>query len=237
MRAQRAGQFLAVVTGLLFALAQTATAAPKKEHATSDRRAHSGKRIVEEPEEVVYKSSSEYFRQDKQASAVVELLGFAPLLGAGLAGGYYLNPDNLLELSYHKAELDFAIIKISTTLTELRLKHWFGNSFYLNGGVGLRTVEGEASLEPILGEEDISSTVSASSIGATIAIGNRWQWEYFTIGCDWIGEFLPVAKTEAEVTDSSDAAEDDVEEAKGDANDLALTNSSMALRFYLGASF
>ncbi len=98
--------------------------------------------------------------------------------------------------------MDFGIVKLGSTLTELRLKHWFGNSFYVNGGAGLRSITGEATLEPLTGTDDIKSSVKASSFGASLSIGNRWQWEYFSIGCDWVGTFQPLSTTEASVTDS-----------------------------------
>lgn len=230
------GQLAATTTGSYnLQLAQNRVDQPKT---PKKKKTHSGKEIVPKNESVE-EDSSEFHRQELTASIVVEPVGFAPYPGFGFAGGYYLTPDDLVEFSYHSASLDFTLFKLESTMAEVRLKHWFGNSFYVNGGLGLRSLKASVTLEPLTGTTDYTSSATASSFGGSLVIGNRWQWETFTMGCDWIGFFVPLSTTEAKVTapSSTDYSEEDRQSAEDDMNDLALSGSPMFLRFYLGVSF
>lgn len=196
-----------------------------------------GKPIVRHSE-VVLHDSSEAMRQGKKGSVVAEIgsaVGGIPT--SGLAGGYYLDSNSIVEGSYVSGSTDILFLKVKATLVEARYKKFWGNSFYTNLGVGYRTIEIGASLAPLTGSKDIDSSLSVSSIGASVGIGNRWQWESFTIGCDWIGTFIPLTTTGETKVNEPSADASDIKRTEKEAEDLGKASSGQILRFYLGVSF
>lgn len=67
------------------------------------------------------------------------------------------------------------------------VKSFNGNSFYFEPSVYYRkqkVVQETTTVNSVL----ISSkSGDITDIGVSIRIGNQWQWDSFTIGCDWIG--------------------------------------------------
>jgi hypothetical protein len=203
----------------------------------SSNTTKTGKRIVSE--DVVVEDSSEYHRENKVASAVVELgFGAALTIGTGGAVGYYLTPNSLLELSYVAGSSDYLFIAIESALAELRWKKFWGNSFYTNLGLGYRDIGLKADLDLFNDPgSKINRTLGAQSLGVNLALGNRWQWENFTIGCDWLGLFVPISSTgDSEIKDQN-VEPGDKEKMEDLVEDLGKATSSQFLRFYLGVSF
>ena len=68
-------------------------------------------------------------------------------------------------------------------------------------------------------------------------IGNYWQYDTFTLDCDWIGFFAPLTKLSYinEMPAGADPADAGKQEDAFD--NIALTGSLEWLRFYLGVSF
>ena len=199
-----------------------------------DSVTHDGKKVVDSSD-TVERYSSAYWRE-KQKFSLVTGVGFAPLPGSSFAAGYYLTPSYLLEAAYFNTEIDLLFAKFTMSLIEARIKMFFYNSFYTDVGFAVRNITGETTLEPLTGDNEISSSLSVTSYGALIAIGNRWQWEYFSLGCDWIGSFYPISTGEITISDS-EATDEDIQETRDSLNDTASTSSGMFLRFYLGVSF
>lgn len=195
-----------------------------------------GKKIVNYQNSIPA-DSSEAMRQGKKFSLVVEPIGFAvgviPSFGA--AAGMYLDSNSIVEASYVKGGIDFLFIEIESSLAEVRWKQFFGNSFYMNLGAGYRTITFKATLEPITGNDDISSQFDVNSFGASIGIGNRWQWDNFTIGCDWIGYFVPFSSSgDSDVGNEADPV--DKADLEDSVDRIGKSASSQLLRFYLGVS-
>lgn len=181
---------------------------------------------------------SEENRVGKMVSVVAEG-GFAvaPIPMTGAAVGYYVFRDLLAEVSYVSGGVDLGIVTIDATLLEARAKYWIGNSFYVNGGFGQRTIDFSAGLDPITGTEKVKVELETKTTGLSFGLGNRWQWSYFTLGCDWLGYFAAMSSsgdTDVDVPGVEDKDKTDLEDA---ADQLGKASTYSALRFYLGASF
>jgi len=183
---------------------------------------------------------SEANRQNKIASVVGELgLAIAPLPTVGFAGGYYIMPDLLAEFSLVVGSFEIDKTELSWSYTSLRAKWFLGNSFYLNLGFANRSIDFKSSLTASAAGQTATVAVDASakSSGIDFAIGNRWQWEYFSVGCDWLGYFQPLSSS----GDDNVTAPGVVQKELNDFNDLleqlGETPHLQLLRFYIGASF
>lgn len=186
------------------------------------------------------REDSAYARNGKNYSLLVELFGFSVggIPSAGLSGGYYLSPDQILEASYVRGSISYlSVIEIFSSMYTIRLKKFWGNSFYTNFGAGTREIGAGIDLKALTGDSTLLAKQSATSAGIELAIGNRWQYDTFTIGCDWIGFFAPLTKLS--YVDEMPAGADPADAAKQkDAFDkIALTGNLELLRFYLGVSF
>ena len=125
-------------------------------------------------------------------------------------------------------------LEIFANTLALKYKTYPGNSFYFDGGFGLRTIvakhEGIFRLGKSRFEQQINTT------GLIVGIGNRWQWSHFTLGCSWVEAFLPIsqASTTKNVGTGVQPDEVGVKERRGTerAKDVDLS-----IRFSLGASF
>jgi hypothetical protein len=195
--------------------------------------------VVTEIPSPTYRSSvtSEDWRLEKEYSLLIEPVGFTPLLGYGAAAGYYVSPNDLVELSYNQGKLSAVVVTVSSQLAELRWKHWFGNSFYGYGGVAYRKLRGDVDLDAAFGSGIISGSIEAASLGVSGAIGNQWQFEYFTIGCDWIGVTVPVKKLQTNYHDFLLAEGEDRRAAERIMDRMAFQPTPQFLRVYIGAAF
>lgn len=80
--------------------------------------------------------------------------------------------------------------------------------------------------------------MGAKSAVLDLAIGNKWQWSNFTLGCDWIGVMVPIAQISKkdDLTDDGSLSRSD-QNHKDTANELAKVTNLQFLRFYLGVAF
>ena len=177
---------------------------------------------------------SERNRYQKTWSTVLGWgLGLAPLATIGGSLGYYITPNLLAELGLYRGAGITTIGEtkgnLSWRYTEARTKWFVGNSFYLNMGLGQKTVD--------VNLEFLDSPSSLLASGLSYGIGNRWQWETFSLGCDWLGAFRPlqseVNRTEVtkdlSVSDNEDW--DQLWAAVGSPANLQI------FRLYMGVSF
>ena len=145
----------------------------------------------------------------KTQAANVELL-YTPLsdyvLSYGVGGSYNLKPNLALGLqvlmgsktvnysSTDQASTVSGNAKIQGTVGYVYGRYFFGNSFNMMTGLGVRS----ASIKYILEESSLKLAVDGKidiqSIALPVFIGNRWTFKSgFTIGCDWIGAFVPLS--------------------------------------------
>lgn len=180
-------------------------------------------------------------RADKKFTATYQFTGLGPNLAVGGAInlGYFLKPNMVLSIEGTKgseATWDlFDDTEVDARSIGIHLKHYVGNSFYYRVGVDHRTMEHRYTDFFIT---STTRTFDAKSLGVTVNIGNQWQWEHFTLGCDWVGVTLPVSKSYSNesVVTTGDAVyhQGQLEEDKKDYMESPILN---LLRFYIGASF
>ncbi len=125
-------------------------------------------------------------------------------------------------------------------------RKFFGNSFNVSGGL----IYGAITDTKLVGEESTGANecsysgcqnnLEYSEIRSYFAIGNQWQWDYFTLGCDWFGIALSplyqkIWKSELRRIDLNTG--DDIGESSGKKPSPSEKAFGRVLVLYLGASF
>ena len=125
---------------------------------------------------------------------------------------------------------------LKTNSVGIHAKKFMSNSFYINGGIDYTTMKYDndyifttSSIKDAYGFE-------ANMISASFVIGNQWQWDTFTLGCDWVGMTLPIShNVTSEYADTSYSTAKRYN--KEDQDTLLVNGSPQLLRFYVGATF
>lgn len=198
----------------------------------------------------IEQDSSEFHRLEKKYQLTAILTGVGPSMTSttGLQAGYFLDRDKLilLELTSGSLTSNSSSSSISYTIgSELKVKsNSFGvhykqftsNSFYYRFGADFRTVSYNYSYDSSFSTD--RRKFDGQSLAANFQIGNQWQWENFTLGCDWVGISLPLtgSTSNREVTSTSDFTNED-KRTTDDEDYLVHRSQLNLLHFYLGASF
>ncbi|WP_413290177.1 hypothetical protein [Bdellovibrio sp. HCB337] len=186
----------------------------------------------------VIEGSSEHKRINQDYMVTTQLLGFAvaPFFGLGLNLGMYLDRNDILQLEMASGVLPLIIANVRASVVGVNWKHFYGNSFYTKLGVDHRSITVE-NLDYENGQFTNSTVVgTANALTGNIAIGNQWQWDSFTMGCDWIG-FNPSVLTLESKYRTTNMDPDEARDLNREWKSVAKTNSYQFMRFYLGASF
>lgn len=206
--------------------------------------------------------TSQQEREDKRYEAVIELLGIGTGIlsnATGFTVGYFLKPNQIAEINFSQSsgnndstnrkedtDDDYVtyegFIEGHSTAFALRVKHFFSNSFYAIGGVAYRDTDASYHVRPIfpLSLQSVEvATLKERDLGITASIGNAWQWENFTLGCDWVGFHMPIIKFKDDydrkgiLLSGVDSLENDRNKFERQGRQLGV----LALKFYLGAAF
>lgn len=194
--------------------------------------------------------SSEANRYNKKGTVSLGLIGLGPNFAPaeGVQAGYFLDRNNLILLdiksgkgtisrSYTESGWITMKPEIRSNQIGVHYKHFVGNSFYIKSGMDYNRVDYTYDFSESLYRKYLKSSFTGESLIASFVIGNQWQWESFTLGCDWVGLAAPayskiISEKSPNTTDSYDL--DAFEEDKGH---YVSKSSVVLLRFYLGASF
>lgn len=161
-------------------------------------------------------------------------LAVAPFPAEGLGVGYFVSPSFVTELSYVAGSATLLDFTVNTSLAELRAKYYVGNSFYVIGGFGQRSIGIDAQLDAsAVGGDKIDVSVSTASTSLSIGLGNQWQWGGFTLGCQWLGYFMPLSSSGDTDFDVAGLDEKDSKDLQDSIDALADTPSYQALRLSL----
>ncbi len=146
---------------------------------------------------------------------------------SGINIGYFKDLDNIIYLSYFELEhndYDWFDEELDNGyIIEAALKHFVGNSFYIRPSIYFYSQE-------LADDEDYDSASNSYIItdktvykaaGVGFNIGNQWQWENFTVGCNWIG-----VRKDISIMDEDGPGTDAYQEVTAE-----------FMTFYLGASF
>ena len=73
-------------------------------------------------------------------------------------------------------------------------RYFFGNSFNMMAGLGMRNATIDYTIEESSLNLKLKGKIEIQSIAVPVFIGNRWTFSSgFTIGCDWVGAFIPLS--------------------------------------------
>lgn len=199
--------------------------------------------VIERPK-AVYQDSSEYNRMNKQYLLSLQAFGINPtgMAGGGLTAGMYLDRNSILfaEVTNNANQSTFfgSDYNIKGTSVGVHYKRFVGNSFYVRAGADYRTVDYKYKYSSFVSSNfDSESSFIGESLAASLVIGNQWQWENFTLGCDWIGVTAPFSSKIKE--DRFGGATDSYDRSRQERDKKHFVTDTIAqgLRLYLGASF
>lgn len=191
--------------------------------------------IVKRPTGII-EDSSEHHRVGKKYQIAWQILGLGPnaALTRGLYLGKFLDRSSMIYLDvlgqnyqayFSDTELDFGSIG-------LHYKKFHSNSFYYVLGGDYRSVKYEIN-DPL---PYSAGSFKSTSWVFSASIGNQWQWENFTLGCDWVGTSVVLSHQYSEEDkDSLDIY--DRTDFENDKEWFTERNTLHLLRFYLGYSF
>lgn len=162
-------------------------------------------------------------RENKRFQLTASFLGGAfESRASSLELGYFLSINEVASFEYRYLDGDSAEHDESGEGFSLNVsyKKFVSNSFYIKPQLYYRSQNIRTytfSTTPFFRTEEYSEKFK--DLGVMFVIGNQWQWENFTLGCDWLGLGGPVI-----ITNDPDGY---------DYPEL----SASVLNFYLGLSF
>lgn len=157
----------------------------------------------------------------------------------GIEAGYFLTPNLIPSISYIQSDFTVSTASVTMSLVTVRALWFIGNSFYADFGVGQRSIAFDFSLDAAaVGAGKYKVGASVANFGLDIGIGNRWQWDGFWLGTEWVGYFLPLAKSgDSTITAPAGADPADVKSAQDSLDSLGKTGNPQFLRLQLGWAF
>lgn len=200
--------------------------------------------------------SSTYNRSDKSFSILFQPIGFGPTNGVtqGAQVAFFLEPNSQIVLDYTTMNdystssvfSDHEVDQETGISLGLHWKVFVANTFYLKTGLIHRTYnykyrEGCSTFlinnctdnSYLDTQEEID--LSGTSESASFAIGNQWQFDSFTLGCDWFGMVFPLSHKINSYDFRNSKGGTDPARSKIQRN--MIDSNIMVVRFYLGASF
>ena len=151
-------------------------------------------------------------RKNKKFSVDLSLIGVQFNTSSyGIEGSYFLDSDTVISVeaillsnygitpkNTEGQDLNNSISDETDNLWQengegyaigVNFKRFLTNTLYLKGGGYYRNqkiVSSTASIGGVLIESE-SDFGEVNDLGASLSVGNQWQWKNFTIGADWIG--------------------------------------------------
>ena len=176
--------------------------------------------------------SSEEQRESKKFGIYGEI-GLVDILqfGRGVRGAFLLDTNEHIELGVFSSEFSLFGYSVATTNAAIRYKRFFGNSFNVYGGGGLRQLT--FSSPTVSG----SDTLTSRSLAVETGIGNHWSFDNLSIGCDWVGLLIPVATLSSSDSFKSDKSAESIESDRNSFKKNSNSTDLMTVRFFLGAQF
>lgn len=103
-----------------------------------------------------------------------------------IGAGYFVDSENLINLRYsfqnsgglttNDSTTDYPETLRAFTLSD---RHFFGNSFNVMGSAYWK--------QHTKFDRTNANTYLFKDFGLGLRLGNEWQWQNFTMGCDWFG--------------------------------------------------
>lgn len=194
-------------------------------------------------EKVVERDSSAFHRLNKKFTFQYQPWGLGPtsLTTQGFVAGYHLSSDQVLQVEvssgYDKWSGLSSNNRAEGKTAGIFYKQFSGNSFYFKGGLDYSTYDRSYNYMWLNGTPTDGYSYKGSKVSASLSIGNQWQWDNFTIGCDWIGIAMPITSESHDERiwgDDTDYAESQLEDSK---KTYLKNGFPLALHLFVGASF
>lgn len=148
-------------------------------------------------------NESQANRGVERYTLLVQPIGFGHGIQNALRLEYSQPGDKRIGLLLqHGTELSdlFDTFQAYSTTVALYMKRYVGNSFYFELGLAahernVRTKEYTYDFRPngsfgaVYYDEE---SYTQKDAGLQFGIGNQWQWEHFTLGCEWVGAYVPL---------------------------------------------
>ncbi|MFN8845508.1 MAG: hypothetical protein ACK5V3_12710 [Bdellovibrionales bacterium] len=217
--------------------------------------AHSNGKVVIESApgtHSVLKGSSEYHRMGDKVNFNVNVGGLGPgySRNQGLSTGIYLSDDSLILVdvtsgrgfasrSYTSSDGTTSISgenEVDHLSLGVHYKLFTGNSFYVRSGVDLMNIKYRYDYNSPFGNS-YNSRFDANVLFGQVAIGNQWQVDNLTIGCDWVGLAVPLVTQLDNKSIQGNFDNFDREDLNEDINLYTKISSLLLLRLYVGGSF
>ncbi len=205
--------------------------------------------VIPPPPPVETNRNSEQNREGKTYQANALLTGSGPSSGStsGLQFGYFLKPNDILMLEYttatsstnYTSSVSGVVVsqsdtKITYNSLGIHYKYFSSNSFYVRGGLDF--MKGHLNNNYVSNYGSSSYSFDAHVLSVMFNIGNQWQWDNFTLGCDWVGATSPIlTRFSDERINSNYSSERGLME--GDQSNYFSHLKINLLRFFLGASW
>lgn len=186
-------------------------------------------------------------RTQGRFSVEVQAIGISAGINRGLMAGYSLRPNSQILLKYELGnELDglFGNYKAQSEFVAVTEREFFGNSFYLEGGLAghkknvQRSNPWDQAPLNVNGPYVVKteSEYERRDFGMVFGLGNQWQWSHFTLGCEWVGIYIPFSSSKTQgykVETLSDGSSKRWDIARNDVNssDLRLLNLHFGFSF------
>ncbi|MEI6399610.1 MAG: hypothetical protein WCO71_12650, partial [Pseudomonadota bacterium] len=114
-------------------------------------------------------------------------IGGTVMAGGGDVSGDVSNPAG------HSSTSD--TVKMWETIVAGQARWFFGNSFALGASVGYQDSTVEYGVGPSRPTSNVDGSINGRAVFIGGSIGNHWTYDNgFTIGCDWLGFMVPIAK-------------------------------------------
>jgi hypothetical protein len=176
-------------------------------------------------------------RSNKAAYVAYDAFGLTLMPVAGPRIGYFVSKDFVAEAGFATGDAKLGEFEANKKIIEVKAKKFFGNSFYVDGGIGYETWEVSYPVAVDSGSYDTRQlSGNVQNTGVELHIGNQWQWDGFTLGCDWVGYFLSL-NTSTSFNDDSGVSPEKKEAEEKDVKQTFAGNSPHITRFYVGWAF
>lgn len=113
-------------------------------------------------------------------------------------------------------------------------RFFFGNSFHVTGGVGLRRVGFDMELVDRASTGSVTTRAEARSVVISLDVGNVWAWDNgFFLGADWIGYSQPLTSSYRSSVETEGTASGAIHELSDIVDDSARDLGSLASTQFL----
>lgn len=163
--------------------------------------------------------------------------------GKTITGGYleyFFNADSILQLGFQQTLPSDNGVNAGETIKyqniNLHLKKFVANSFYVRGGFDHRRVTYKYLSYFANGTLEEETRFNGDGWFGSIALGNQWQWDHFTLGADWFGVTMPISKS-IESQYSAGTFSQNLRRLSDEIDYRLGTSQYFFVYFYLGYSF